>query len=188
MSITRCPHCGTANRAGSNFCNGCGTDLRESQTLSDLAAVRDALSDPSTPDTPASEPPEPATDETTEGSSDALPTTSSSAPPAPSVTSYSGPPPDDTLGGQPWLRLEFVPDDEASHDLDLESETYFDDSGRLITGVQGLLTPIRIATNITDEMSQSYYRFADAGGPDTHNFGSTILSRTVALGVRYSFP
>jgi hypothetical protein len=44
------------------------------------------------------------------------------------------------------------------------------------------------ATNITDEMSQSYYRFADAGGPDTHNFGSTILSRTVALGVRYSFP
>ncbi|QAY75439.1 TonB-dependent receptor [Sphingosinicella sp. BN140058] len=44
------------------------------------------------------------------------------------------------------------------------------------------------ATNLTDELSQSYYRFADAGGPETHNFGSTILSRTVALGVRYSFP
>jgi hypothetical protein len=55
------------------------------------------------------------------------------------------------LDDQPWLHLEFVPDDEASHDVDLESEATFDDSGRLITAVQGLLTPIRIATNITDE-------------------------------------
>ena len=30
MSVQRCPHCGTANRVGANFCNGCGTDLRES--------------------------------------------------------------------------------------------------------------------------------------------------------------
>lgn len=28
MSTVRCPHCGTANRAGSNFCNNCGVDLR----------------------------------------------------------------------------------------------------------------------------------------------------------------
>lgn len=29
MSIIRCPHCGTTNRSGSNFCNRCGVDLRE---------------------------------------------------------------------------------------------------------------------------------------------------------------
>lgn len=27
MSIQRCPHCGTANRAGSNYCNNCGAHL-----------------------------------------------------------------------------------------------------------------------------------------------------------------
>lgn len=43
------------------------------------------------------------------------------------------------------------------------------------------------AVNLTDEFSQSYYAFGDAGGPDTHNFGSSILGRTFALGLRYSF-
>ena len=28
MSSQLCPHCGTPNRAGSNFCNRCGADLR----------------------------------------------------------------------------------------------------------------------------------------------------------------
>jgi len=28
MSLIRCPHCGTTNRSGSNFCNRCGVDLR----------------------------------------------------------------------------------------------------------------------------------------------------------------
>ena len=42
------------------------------------------------------------------------------------------------------------------------------------------------AVNLTDEINQSYYKFADAGGPVTHNHGNTIRSRTFALGVRYS--
>ena len=29
MSTLTCPHCGTTNRSGSNFCNKCGTDLRD---------------------------------------------------------------------------------------------------------------------------------------------------------------
>ncbi len=29
MATTICPHCGTANRSGSNFCNRCGTDLSD---------------------------------------------------------------------------------------------------------------------------------------------------------------
>lgn len=37
------------------------------------------------------------------------------------------------------------------------------------------------ATNLTNEVFQSYYEY-----PDTHNFGSSIYSRTFALGFRYS--
>lgn len=43
------------------------------------------------------------------------------------------------------------------------------------------------AVNLTDEIAQQYYAFGDAGGPSTYNFGSTILSRTFAVGLRYSF-
>lgn len=43
------------------------------------------------------------------------------------------------------------------------------------------------AVNLTNQKQQTYYRFEDAGGPDTHNLGTTLLSRTFALGVRYSF-
>ncbi|WP_448501846.1 TonB-dependent receptor [Sphingomonas sp.] len=43
------------------------------------------------------------------------------------------------------------------------------------------------AVNLTNEVQQSYYRFEEAGGPDTHNLGTTLLSRTFALGVRYTF-
>ncbi len=38
------------------------------------------------------------------------------------------------------------------------------------------------ATNLTDEIYQSYYEY-----PETHNFGSSIYSRTFAIGARYSF-
>lgn len=38
------------------------------------------------------------------------------------------------------------------------------------------------ATNITDEVYQSYYVY-----PETHNFGNWLISRTFALGARYSF-
>ena len=33
MANLTCPHCGTANRIGSNFCNKCGTDLREEEPI-----------------------------------------------------------------------------------------------------------------------------------------------------------
>ncbi|WP_277795285.1 TonB-dependent receptor [Caulobacter endophyticus] len=43
------------------------------------------------------------------------------------------------------------------------------------------------AVNLTEEIAQSYYAFGEAGGPDTHNFGSSLLSRTFAFGLRYQF-
>ena len=39
MSTIRCPHCGTANRAGSNFCNRCGTDLRTDDATEEIDAT-----------------------------------------------------------------------------------------------------------------------------------------------------
>ncbi|WP_404339560.1 TonB-dependent receptor [Sphingomonas sp. MMS12-HWE2-04] len=42
------------------------------------------------------------------------------------------------------------------------------------------------AVNLTKEKMQTYYQFGDAGGPTTDNLGTTLLSRTFALGLRYS--
>lgn len=41
------------------------------------------------------------------------------------------------------------------------------------------------AVNLTDELSQSYYKFGSAGGPQTHNFNNIILGRHISLGVRW---
>ena len=43
------------------------------------------------------------------------------------------------------------------------------------------------AVNLTEEMQQAYYAFGDAGGPTTHNFGNTLVSRSFALGVRWRY-
>jgi len=43
------------------------------------------------------------------------------------------------------------------------------------------------ATNLLDDMQQSYYHFGDAGNPTLTNFGSTIISRSYALGVRWKY-
>jgi hypothetical protein len=50
VSVIRCTHCGTTNRAGSNFCNRCGTDLRTPSDLHDTAAAP-ADHTPTAPDT-----------------------------------------------------------------------------------------------------------------------------------------
>lgn len=42
------------------------------------------------------------------------------------------------------------------------------------------------AVNLTEELQQSYYAFGSAGGPTTHNFGSTLISRAFAVGLRFS--
>jgi iron complex outermembrane recepter protein len=41
--------------------------------------------------------------------------------------------------------------------------------------------------NLTGELQQSYYAFADAGGPEMFNFGSTMVSPSYALGVRWRY-
>jgi iron complex outermembrane recepter protein len=39
--------------------------------------------------------------------------------------------------------------------------------------------------NLTEELQQSYYKFADAGSPTLTNFGTTLISRSYAVGVRW---
>lgn len=43
------------------------------------------------------------------------------------------------------------------------------------------------AVNLTKELSQQYYYFDGNGGPVTDNQGNSLLARTFAFGVRYSF-
>ena len=128
MSIARCPHCGTANRAGSNFCNGCGTDLREGEGRRSAPRAAQPVSPAPPPALPSSPSPAPAQEPDTR---------EASAPPAPSAP-------------EPWLHLDFATG-ESSPTAGNPEDPFHDDGTRLITGVQGLLTPIRIATNIGDD-------------------------------------
>ncbi len=147
MSITRCPHCGTANRAGSNFCNGCGTDLRNPD-----ARPEPPIAPPETP--PAA--PEPRDDQPTQEQPEKPPRTRRRARPARPAEPPSEPPPAaPSLPEQPWLRLEFSAGD-ATDDIEDIASGEAEPSGeadepRLISGIQGLLAPIRIATNIGDD-------------------------------------
>lgn len=53
--------------------------------------------------------------------------------------------------------------------------------------INGKLAVSLDAVNLTDEINQSYYAFSDAGGPDTHNFGNSLVGRTFAVGLRYTY-
>ncbi|MBW7882553.1 MAG: zinc ribbon domain-containing protein [Caldilineaceae bacterium] len=116
MASVECPHCGTPNRAGSNFCNRCGTDLR--------GEVHDSLPEGET---------------------------------APELPEEQGPgspaPPPSPGADQPWLQPDFLGEDdvpfepEDDEDLDWEQMAELPSpAARLISGVQGLLEPIRVAT------------------------------------------
>ena len=41
------------------------------------------------------------------------------------------------------------------------------------------------AVNLTNELQQSYYKFADAGNPTVSNFGTSLFSRQFSIGVRW---
>jgi iron complex outermembrane receptor protein len=43
------------------------------------------------------------------------------------------------------------------------------------------------AVNLGEDMQQSYYRFADVGNPTVSNFGTTLISRSFSLGVRWKY-
>ena len=126
MSPILCPHCGTANRAGSNFCNRCGANLRGEGEL---------------PPAPAA-PPAPQAEAAPEGSP--------SSPAAPQEPQ--------TSADQPWLQQGFAGPDDAPGEGQAADEQEDVDAGvaeeadipvaagRLVSGIQGLIEPIRVAT------------------------------------------
>ncbi|MFN3330941.1 MAG: zinc ribbon domain-containing protein [Caldilinea sp.] len=112
MTAQLCPHCGTPNRSGSNFCNRCGAALTV-----DLQR----------------------------------------APPAESAPSPGSDAPPEYRSDQPWLEPGFVGEDDVPFQ-DEEDLAALDDlapmpapAARLVSGVQGLLDPIRVATIPTEQ-------------------------------------
>jgi hypothetical protein len=114
MMTIRCTHCGTTNRAGSNFCNHCGAELRpgEGETFS------------------ASQPP--------------------AAPVQGSEVDEHGagrePSLDPLTASQPWLRPEHVSGEETPL-----AEEHPVGAKRLAGPVQGLLEPLRVLSDASEE-------------------------------------
>ena len=136
MASVRCPHCGTSNRAGSNFCNRCGTDLRAEPV------------EPVADDRPAGNAPE-----TAAGAAERAGTTPASTASPPS-TSFDA--------EQPWLEAGFTGADDVPFEPEDEDLAVLDDlaplpvpAARLVSGVQGLLEPIRVAAIPHEEGGQS---------------------------------
>lgn len=174
MAIMLCPHCGTSNRAGANFCNGCGTDLREP----DRGRTR-------TPRTPSPERPDPPQD-----------APAPAAPlrvrrPRPQDTPPAEPPiAEPPASVEPWLRLDFSgegqpPPPAGTQDPIVPPEA---DDTRLVTGIQGLLTPIRVATNIGDDdpvattaAPATPLGHLESAGPEESRLLRTLLSEPPSL-------
>lgn len=124
MKIVRCSHCGMTNRSGSNFCNRCGAALQEGKQPVDSAPTEQGnqieeenLHNPNPQDTFADTP---AKNE-----------------------------PRATVDDQP-LRNEIDHNIDRAYTTSEDSsdtEQYDDHSARLVTGIQGLLDPIRIASD-----------------------------------------
>ncbi len=150
MNVIRCSHCGTTNRAGSNFCNRCGTDLRGDETAEQAASSAESpLVSPMDPGIdPADVGPEAMAGATDEAESVYDPSinlwNSAEFPARDQRTAIPRPPsadPDDDPAGA-WI------DDEDENAAAGPSSLLI--PRRLITGVQGLLEPLRIASELTD--------------------------------------
>lgn len=186
MPIILCPHCGTANRVGSNFCNRCGADLRDEEpryapdearpTRLEQAARRAAerLNPPAEPPAQPSEPPEPpAPQPDTAADAPAHPADAPAhisegddAPSPPTVPFFdlgltSPTPAADPAASQPWLRPAW--DAESAEPAEAAVPPAAPDAeeagptssppgapARLVTAIQGLLTPLNISAGATE--------------------------------------
>lgn len=136
MNVIRCAHCGTANRAGSYFCNRCGTDLRAQENFvntpqdAETASLgtRWNVAEPDGGNETAIQPNESTETTTAEpgehDSSNVMATSSTRA----------------TEAWQNPLPAEYQEHIAGSHQTD-----------RLVDGIHGLLEPIRIASDLGSE-------------------------------------
>ena len=141
MAIIRCPHCGTANREGSNFCNSCGVELRgqgaeQQQDENGIQPGSDSQSEPVAP--PSAQVPAQQYGPSQGGAPGPLEEsvdTGKSAVPEPMT--------------EPGLRMDFRPEAKVSPRSDEEVPETTDIS-RLLTSVSGLLTPVDISVSAED--------------------------------------
>lgn len=153
MSVIRCPHCGTTNRAGSNFCNRCGADLRDDERSEATAPPSSALHPPAAPATgeeqadvqevgtaPPSDVADQLRDAATENRSRAEPTAQT-----PSPIDFL--PAEEGTTDDAWASSATPPFPPSSLPSSPPSSL---PQRRLVTGVQGLLDPLQIASEITD--------------------------------------
>ncbi|MEZ4729250.1 MAG: zinc ribbon domain-containing protein [Caldilineaceae bacterium] len=133
MSVTPCPHCGTTNRAGSNFCNRCGADLRdEDRSEATAPAIDEEQADVQAARAAPPSAADQGGDTATEERSSAEPTVQT--PPA----AFSSP-------------EEWPPEDiEATSVTTSVASSSSPPPRRLVTGVQGLLDPLQVASEIRD--------------------------------------
>lgn len=156
MAAIRCPHCGATNRAGSNFCNACGADLR----MDDAPPALDERVDRSTvPPPPPVGPTEPPAPEQAPTHGPGQEPEQEPARPLFDLGLASPGAEDLWLADQPWLQAE---EDEAAWE---ESDEFPEDElqdgeeerftpvpeGRLITGIQGLLAPLNITSRVDQQ-------------------------------------
>ncbi|MCE7985906.1 MAG: zinc-ribbon domain-containing protein [Caldilinea sp. CFX5] len=129
MNVILCPHCGTSNRAGSNFCNRCGANLQSDEPGDDQGVAPDAQQSPPEetlppmPPTEAEDPVAQTPDPFTQRRRQLESPSSSAAEPA--MAEDWPPLPDDVEPTPPTTR-------------------------RLVAGVQGLLDPVQIASELNE--------------------------------------
>lgn len=147
MSPILCPHCGTANRAGSNFCNRCGASLRGEGMPPPAERGPGGALPAQEPGGGAEQSPKPGGGSADQG---ADPRTTGTQPLHEEPAAEASP-------AQPWLEPGFVgeddvplePYDELGEDVDAGVADTTDipvAAGRLVSGIQGLIEPIRVAT------------------------------------------
>ncbi len=165
MAIIRCPHCGTANREGSNFCNSCGVELYAAANTGERAAPQDKGTQ-----TGAASHPDTTSPQDAASQQDAAPQETGATDQPPSSERPSTHTPlrqDDETGGrssEPWLNLDFLAEDDAPpFEREEEEETPYSELARLLSSVSGLLAPVRITVSgdASDARPQPYDEPAD---------------------------
>lgn len=126
MSVILCPHCGTSNRAGSNFCNRCGANLQSDEQRDDQDTA------------PREHPP----------AENPLTLTPSGDVSDPAVRPSENLPERRRLPERPLVDESVVADEWSALPDDMEPAPTT--TRRLVTGVQGLLDPVQIASELAE--------------------------------------
>lgn len=150
MSPILCPHCGTANRAGSYFCNRCGASLRTEAPPPRAFESEQAAGLPVESAPPPAAGAEAGTAAAPPG--EASPRGETAPAPPPTAGAEGSARPSQVGGDQPWLQPGFSAPDDAPGEVEdvdaglVEGAEIPTAPGRLVGGIQGLIEPIRVAT------------------------------------------